>query len=295
MGRLKALPPALASLPPVVSSGLDSEGHGADAEPWAKWYHLARWKHPRDGLRIRTLERDGFTCQWPGCGRLSSPKDLVADHREPHRGNASLFWDPANLWTLCTTHHNSAKQAEERRAPGFGRRGSAAPGRMSHPAWFRKSHVPLTVVCGPPGSGKSTYVRRQAGPGDLIICFDELAEALFGPSKGQRVRAGLTPERIADVLRVRNERLGDLMRAKAAGQWPRAWLIVTDPLASDRQWWADVVKASIVVLATPDHECRRRIAADAAAGDIRGDAALRYVDEWWRTYRPAACDLTVVP
>jgi predicted kinase len=36
----------------------------------------------------------------------------------------------------------------------------------------------LTVVTGPPCSGKSTYVRQQAQPGDVVIDLDRIALAL---------------------------------------------------------------------------------------------------------------------
>ncbi|SDP60921.1 AAA domain-containing protein [Actinopolyspora xinjiangensis] len=36
----------------------------------------------------------------------------------------------------------------------------------------------LTVVTGPPASGKSTWVRQQAKAGDIVIDFDTLANAL---------------------------------------------------------------------------------------------------------------------
>lgn len=39
----------------------------------------------------------------------------------------------------------------------------------------------LTVVTGPPCSGKTTYVRERAQPGDIVIDFDVLAEALGSP------------------------------------------------------------------------------------------------------------------
>lgn len=39
----------------------------------------------------------------------------------------------------------------------------------------------LTVVSGPPCSGKSTYVRERAKPGDLVIDFDLIAKALGSP------------------------------------------------------------------------------------------------------------------
>jgi L-ascorbate metabolism protein UlaG (beta-lactamase superfamily) len=39
----------------------------------------------------------------------------------------------------------------------------------------------LTVITGPPCSGKSTYARQHAQPGDITIDFDHLAQALGSP------------------------------------------------------------------------------------------------------------------
>lgn len=39
----------------------------------------------------------------------------------------------------------------------------------------------LTVVMGAPCSGKSTYVKANAQPGDIVIDFDVLAQALGSP------------------------------------------------------------------------------------------------------------------
>lgn len=40
----------------------------------------------------------------------------------------------------------------------------------------------LTVVTGPPCSGKSTYVRDRAARGDIVVDFDPLAETLGSPT-----------------------------------------------------------------------------------------------------------------
>jgi hypothetical protein len=39
----------------------------------------------------------------------------------------------------------------------------------------------LTVVMGAPCSGKSTYVKQNAAPGDIVIDFDILCQALGSP------------------------------------------------------------------------------------------------------------------
>ena len=41
--------------------------------------------------------------------------------------------------------------------------------------------VTLTVITGPPCAGKSTYVRQHAKPGDIVIDFDTIAQALGSP------------------------------------------------------------------------------------------------------------------
>lgn len=50
------------------------------------------------------------------CGALlTSTDEWAADHIVSHKGNRSLFWDEANVQTLCKPCHNGAKQSEERR------------------------------------------------------------------------------------------------------------------------------------------------------------------------------------
>jgi len=77
---------------------------------WRAWYKTARWQR----LRWSILVRDLFTCQWPGCGRVeANHSQLVADHKEPHRGDEALFWDPRNLQCLCKPCHDRHKQRVE--------------------------------------------------------------------------------------------------------------------------------------------------------------------------------------
>ena len=282
MGRLKMLRSTLGSAPPRIARMTDDHGHSRVLEPWRKWYSLAAWTR----LRLDILTRDGFECR--ACQRIDpTGRQLVADHIQPHRGDRARFWAPDNIQTLCKPCHDGAKQREERAAPAPPQ--GSGGGRMARPDWFRKSYVPVTLVCGAPGSGKSTWTSQARDAADLVVCFDEIAGQLFA---GGAPRAGvtLTPDQIADVLRRRNEMIADLMWSRAASKWPRAWIIAGEPRAEARNWWADVVGAQVVVLETPEEECRRRILADAEAGYARGHQALRQVTEWWREYRPRPAD-----
>jgi 5-methylcytosine-specific restriction protein A len=76
--------------------------------PWKAWYKTARWR----ALRLRIFVRDLFTCST--CGRVEGNTALlVCDHKIPHRGNVHLFWDEANLQTLCKACHDGIKQRQE--------------------------------------------------------------------------------------------------------------------------------------------------------------------------------------
>ena len=58
--------------------------------------------------------RKGFLAKHPSCVMCGEPANIV-DHKTPHRGDMKLFWDKSNWQSLCTHHHNSAKQSQEKR------------------------------------------------------------------------------------------------------------------------------------------------------------------------------------
>ena len=118
--KLTRLPPMVAAIAPRIRFLEDTPASQSRARDqrhtWRAWYKTARWQE----LRWSVLVRDLFTCQF--CGQIEADTSkLVADHRIPHRGNAPLFWDSANLQCLCKACHDSTKQATERRGEGVGR------------------------------------------------------------------------------------------------------------------------------------------------------------------------------
>ena len=61
-------------------------------------------------MRIHHLQKE------PLCRYCTAAGDVVeatvVDHVIPHRWDVELFWH-GELQSLCTTHHNGSKQAEE--------------------------------------------------------------------------------------------------------------------------------------------------------------------------------------
>jgi 5-methylcytosine-specific restriction protein A len=80
-------------------------------EPWAgaeryrkdynAWYHTARWH------RLRALVlREEPLCR-AHLAKGETRDTAVADHIKPHRGDARLMWDRANLQGLCKDCHDA--------------------------------------------------------------------------------------------------------------------------------------------------------------------------------------------
>jgi 5-methylcytosine-specific restriction protein A len=65
------------------------------------------------------LARAGYLAHHPLCVECEkagrSEPATVVDHVIPHRGDWALFWDSSNWQSLCKPHHDSWKQAQEKK------------------------------------------------------------------------------------------------------------------------------------------------------------------------------------
>jgi 5-methylcytosine-specific restriction protein A len=160
----------------------------------------------------------------------------------------------------------------------------ADPIAASHPEWLRPSTIPITVVCGPVASGKSTYVREHSRAGELMLDLDLIVARLNGTLE---IRHDWDRGRwLFGVLRERNRLLGQISRPC---RWPRAWLIVAEPAGDRRQWWADKLKPeSVIVFETHADVCIARIKGDPERVARRSEQ-IDAIHSWWREYtrRPA--------
>ena len=195
---------------------------------------------------------------------------LIADHIvEINDGGSPLDLD--NGQALCLGCHNikTGEEKAKRKAP-------LDVAANNRPDWLKPSLIPLTIVCGPPASGKSAYVAEKKWPQDLVIDLDQIASALSGQSLHGWDRSWLNA-----AIRQRNQLLSNLSCFKAT-RWSRAWLILTAPKAQDRQWWFDrLLPGKVVVLETPDEVCCQRINdSDRPRKAEQSQAVYR----WWLEY-----------
>jgi 5-methylcytosine-specific restriction protein A len=187
------------------------------------------------------------------------------------------FWDPDNWQALCHDCH-SAITAQE------GGRWSGSPARLTWPADLQPSAVPLTIVCGPPGSGKTRYVAAHAAAGDTVIDLDAIKAELSGLPWYRAGEGWLEP-----ALRRRNALLRGLAAPKeqAGGAANAAWFIVGAPRAVERRRWRRMLGAAeVVVLEVQPLVCAARLKADDRRDDL-ADKYARLAAAWWEQYAGA--------
>jgi 5-methylcytosine-specific restriction endonuclease McrA len=78
------------------------------SRPWRPWYNTKRWKD----LRKCQLAKYPLCEMCKQQGKVEPA--TIADHIKPHKGDKSLFFSSVNLQSLCKSHHDGAKQRQEK-------------------------------------------------------------------------------------------------------------------------------------------------------------------------------------
>ncbi len=110
------------------TSSRRDERRSPEAKAWRGLYGLKAWRI----LRAAQLAAHPF-CQRPIHG-VRLVQATVANHRVPHRGDHDLFFDQANLESLCSDCHDGPTQQAERRGFAVAVDPSGYPSDPNHPA-----------------------------------------------------------------------------------------------------------------------------------------------------------------
>lgn len=218
------------------------------------WYAANRLRG-RPGQRQRERRRSlhPYCAECIKVGRVT-PTDEI-DHIVP----LSLGGDDTdeNVQGLCEAHHQQKTAAED----------AAHQAAANHPDWLEPSAIPLTILCGPPASGKTTYVQAHAQPGDMVIDLDSIITSIQPD-----YRHWSTPDvdglLLNRAIRIRNSMLGSLKRLTSGA----AWFIVAAPTQAERDWWADKLGGKVVLLHPGKQELERRAIARGTPLSIQGIA-----------------------
>ncbi len=122
----------------------------------------------------------------------------------------------------------------------------------------------MVLVAGPPGAGKTTYVREHRELHDLVWDYDAILAAVSGGAWDLDVNQIMLSMRSAYI--------------EASKQYPRScWLIASAPTRAER----DEISGNVVLLAVDEETC---IARTAQRKDgVRWENIIK---RWWQNYTP---------
>lgn len=229
-----------------------------------KFYHSSLWVK----VRAMALQRDYGLCQVCLKKSMIHSADLVHHIVEIKEDwGQRILLD--NLVSLCNMHHNQIHHGAKKYVNDF---------IEFYPNNLRQSIIPLTIICGAPGSGKTTYVSESKGSNDIVIDLDDITSRISGCEWYKTDSKWL--KRSIDK---RNKMLYSLSQQNG---YDRAWFIVSAPTAKERDYWNNMLSPiNIIVMDVSEEECIRRIVDDKRRIN-QANRFIPIVNNWFLKYTP---------
>lgn len=135
-----------------------------------------------------------------------------------------------------------------------------------------------TVVCGSPGSGKSTWVQNTKKWGDLVLDLDYINAALLGELENiYKDHSTVLPV----ALDIRDTIYQDIIQWR--GDWRHAYVITAQGNMYQVKELMQKLNAKVVVMDTGKEECLKRVHLDIRR-KYRINIFCKLVDEWFIQY-----------
>ncbi|AWV07218.1 HNH endonuclease signature motif containing protein [Marilutibacter maris] len=106
MAKLATLKPRVQPAPSRIATMQPGSWRTGKQSSAARGYGY-RWQQ----YRLRFLAEHPLCVMCQAEGRVTAA--TIVDHKQPHRGDERLFWEPTNHQALCKPHHDGEKQREE--------------------------------------------------------------------------------------------------------------------------------------------------------------------------------------
>lgn len=225
------------------------------AQEWAaRFYSSKAWQD----LRWKRILEENFTCQECHENYMLSPEKLIGHHKvelSPQNiTEANIALNSSLIKILCKNCHDKI-----------------------HKRFGHNRAREVTIVYGPPCSGKNTLVNQLSNRGDIIVDMNRLYQAVSGCALYDK------PDNIRfNVFAVR-DLLIEQIRTRS-GRWQAAWVIGGYSRKLEREALAARLGASLLYCEATEAECKAR--ARAVHG-VQYAEWCGYIERWFADFGQA--------
>lgn len=214
------------------------------------FYKSREWEKLRKIIIDERTNADGYViCE--RCGKPIYKKyDCIAHHKieltEENVNDYSISLNPENIELIHFRCHNE----EHRRFGGFSQR--------------------VFLVYGSPCSGKTTFVKANAQPDDLILDMDSIWECISVSDRYHK------PNRLKQNVFGIRDCIIDQIRTRL-GMWRDCYIVGGYPLRTDRDRLCDMLRAEPIFIEESKEVCLSR---------CENEKWKRFVEDWFDDYVP---------
>ena len=219
------------------------------------FYKSKQWQKLLEVIKIDRVNEDGQIICWH-CGKPIVDKyDAIGHHTifltEENVNNAEISLNPKLIQLVHHRCHNL----------------------IHNKLGYTKREIFL--VYGSPLSGKSTWVKSVAEPGDLIIDINRVWNCVSGYDDKK-------PPKLNAVVFGLRDRLLEMVKYRV-GKWDNCYIVGGYPLIAERERLCKELGAREIFIDTPKEECLRRL---EESDNLDKSDYSKFIEDWWRKFTP---------
>ena len=219
------------------------------------FYKSKQWQKLLEVIKLERVNEDGQIICWHCKKPIINKYDCIAHHTifltEENVNNADISLNPKLIKLVHHRCHNL----------------------IHNKLGYTKREIFL--VYGSPLSGKSTYVKSVAEPGDLIIDINSIWLAVSGCTNSK-------PPKLNSVVFGLRDKLIEMVKYRV-GKWDNCYIIGGYPLISERERLCKELGAREIFIDTPKEVCLQRL-QESEDRDLSDYS--KFIEDWWRKFLP---------
>lgn len=222
------------------------------------FYKSKEWKKLIQILKLERVNEEGkLICEH--CGKeLIKAYDIIGHHKTeltPNNVNdLNISLNPENIALIHFKCHNEIHNR------------------------FGYEQQKVYIVYGSPLSGKSTWVKENSTPEDLVVDIDNIYNMLnmnstkYIKSNRLKTNAFLLRDSLIEQIKMRT------------GKWRNAYIIGGYPLLMERMRLSETLGAECIYIESTKEECLNRLYVAQDRAEVIKEWE-KYIDDWWSRYQ----------